>query len=143
MYKEGHISEELFDALSVPQDQNMDGTVTERNAGILLENRQRTKILSSEAHILERRWMIHRKKLQLYLKQKELYDSETREYELNEICEKKLKELYEKSCTMDNQIGSCATDTTFADICGNITIEMIQAKQKYVLNNEMKAFLWV
>ena len=52
-------------------------------------------------------------------------------------------EIYHQSLQSENIVTISHATSVFADIGGQITLDMIREKQKYVLNNEMKAFLRV
>ena len=144
MYNTGVISESSFDAVSIPMDRDLNGATVEKCFGVSQENRQRAKILSSEMQILERRKLIHSKRLDLYKKQKSLYDTESKEYQLNKKCEAKILEIMAEIKTRDENI-SCADSHTmnFVDMTKGITYNIVMEKKKSILCNEAKAFLKV
>lgn len=54
-YTQGMITELTFDSMNIPLDKKTSGDIVDRNVGIQLENRQRSKVLSSVTQIQERK----------------------------------------------------------------------------------------
>ena len=135
MFKDGMISEDMFDIYGVPEDVNLDGSVVERRNGISQENRQRAKVLSLVTQICERRRLLHTKRVQAYTKKLQLFECESHEYELNKICEDKLVRIYNEWLIANNNDNERSTTelssvtSSFTAINDKITPEMIQQKQ--------------
>ena len=141
MFKQGMIPETLFGTLSIPPDTKLDGTIVEKQFSISQENRQRAKIISSLFQIAERNQLIYTKRTNEYLKQKQLYNTETDEYSRNRICKEKLVEIILQTAE-GNDLNS-SSGVVFADIVDLITLNMLKKHQKMLLNNVAKSFIRV
>ena len=141
MYSSGIITEETFDKFSIPKDKTLDGVIVEKNHGVSQENWQQAKILSSPTQILKCKQLNHEKRVAQYQKQKQLYDSETKDLELNEICEKKLYQIMMKHRHIVQAEGS--QSLSFHDMCKDMDISVIMENKKTILSVEAKAFIKV
>ena len=94
VYKEGTVSEGTLDEMGIPSDVNSNGDLVCRHFDITSENCQRSKCLSAPSQILARRRVVFDRKHSLYCKVLKLYETETKEYELNGQCEMKLMAIF-------------------------------------------------
>ena len=141
----GVIAEATFDALDIPQDRKMDGSVDDRCISISRENRQRAKILSSRHQIIERRTLLHEKRMDVYRKQVRIFQLERDVYRLNSVCEQKLVTIWKDYAT-NNQISIPTTNQetiSFDGVREVITYDMIMARKSYICSEEAKSFLRV
>ena len=74
----------------------MNGDVLNRDVSISQENRQRSKILSSNAQIQERVDLLFQKKMDRYTKLLALYTAEQKIHSQNTICEEKIVSKFAK-----------------------------------------------
>ena len=100
MFENGIIAELTFDLYQEPKDSDVDGLSVEINFTVSQENCQHAKVLSSKKQIMERRELIYSKKMARQNKEKSKYDAETKDYQLNSLCEQK---LYNICCESMNQ----------------------------------------
>ena len=96
VYKEGMVSEGTLDKMGIPSDVNSNGDLVCRDFDITSENCQRSKCLSAPSQILARRRVVFDRKHSLYCKVLKLYETETKEYELNGQCEMKLMAIFDE-----------------------------------------------
>ena len=84
-----------------------------------------------------------------YQKQKKAYDSETKEYEMNQRCEDKLvsilnnHQIESMQSALTNPIAINPSVDLFDDAVPLITFDMIKNNQRLILNSEAKAFIRV
>ena len=101
-YTQGMIAELTFDSMNIPLDKKTSGDIVDRNVGIQLENRQRSKVLSSVTQIQERKKHLHGIRMKEHDKKIRCFEAEERVYMLNANCENKLA-TYHANETADTQ----------------------------------------
>ena len=161
MYENGVISKNSFDIYQIPKDSDFDGVEIDKDFTVSQENRQRAKVLSSKKQIQERRKLIYSKKMAQYQKDKSKFDAESKDYDLNKICEQKLFRMISKSmnhqdtATLNMASGSASTiptssshpiSSTFTDfdsVKSHISLDLLLSQKKYILSPEAKAFVRV
>lgn len=92
--------------------------------------------------------LIHSQKVKEYQFQMQLYENEMIEYKQNTRCENKLIDLFTKVNNHQEQANDSSPSDititcTFPNVSSSITMEMIQSKHKYILNNEAKLLIKV
>ena len=139
MYTAGIINNKTtFNSLSVPVNVNRDGFPVKRDHQIHQENCQRSKILSSEVQIAERRAVVYDKQMEQYQKQNEYYDMESKDYAINTKCKAKLVSIIsEETTTPSDQDAS-----TYRKL-QDLTDAIINANKSSLHLNKLKAFVKV
>ena len=159
MFENGVIDKSAFDKYQIPKDCNFDGVAIEKNFTVLQENRQQAKILSSKKQIMERRELIHSKKMTQYKKEEVKYDSEIKDFHLNSVCEKKLCKIFNKAVksqtstnpniettknhpvTPGNDVNTTSSYISFQSMKYFITLKMVLWNKKSILSAKTKAFI--
>ena len=95
MFMNGKISESSFDKEGVDQDRNSTGDIINRDFEISKENCQRAKVLLSQTQRDERVLLIKEIRKKEIEKQISLYETESKLYENNQLCEEKITHYYE------------------------------------------------
>ena len=115
VYTKGMVDEKLFDDMRIPKDRNCYGNVVTRDFTIVNENRQRSKCLTSDTQVEERRSLLFEARTAVYQKKLSLYQLEEKEYETNKSCEMKLMSLYDEhiyKTTLDTDNTTVTTTST-------------------------------
>ena len=152
-YTQGMVKETTFDSMNIPMDKKTSGDVVDRNVGIQLENRQRSKILSSTIQIQERKMHLHGIRMAEHAKTLKRFEAEDNVYKQNEICEVKIASYYcTEAATQDhhqttNITGSIEPRTQnhvtapFCEVADSITYETISEYKAKMTKMEMTCFV--
>ena len=143
MFLNGTIKESTFDRHNIPLDVDSKGEPVLKSNDITMENRHRSKILTSEVQIKERRLLVNEKRLKEYALKKKLFDSEQKDVGINTICELKLANIVVKAkpdlpVQMNNQ--GCID---FHSVHGHLNLAMLQENASSLLNSDLKSFIRV
>ena len=147
MYTNGIISEESFDSNGIPKDRDSKGNVVERpTADIHLENRHRSKILSSDKQIRQRRHYLDSKRMKEYKSRVSCYTIEEREYQLNLLCEKKFVAIihsHQNHIQYHKDLVNELNRIKYESVCNHLSVELLSAYKDKVLRDEFRAFVRV
>ena len=116
VFTKGMVEESVFDAMNIQNDTNYSGAIVSRDFSISNENRQRSKCLTSEVQIQERKAIVLESKMVEFEKKLRLYENEDKEYERNKLCEMKLMALYDEHSHQQQNHGNHNTSTTISNL---------------------------
>ena len=134
-YKEtflnGRIKEDIFDTNKVINDCDSKGEIVNRDFDISRENCQRAKVLSAQTQRNERIALIKNIQEAEREKQISLFDTETKKYELNDICEKRIVNMFYSTTTQQdrNKQIDATIRKTFTEITTDFKNRTFWAKQ--------------
>ena len=103
MYENGRIEESSFDKQNVQHDKDTMGKKVSRDFGIHRESCQRAKILSSKKQRQARKALLHQIRINQYNRNKDCYDAESRKYEHNNLCERRVIKTYDHICAINRK----------------------------------------
>ena len=157
-YTQGMVHEGIFDSMGIPKDMDCRGDTILRDFTITNESRQRSKCLTSETQIEERRAIVLEAKMVIYRRKLALFEAEEKEYESNKVCEMKLiclfEEIQNKEIECNHDDTSITTsrlptfsenNNTFDGMCNRLTYNMVKGYKGKVtmLKCDMKSFVRV
>lgn len=109
-----------------------------------MENRHRTKVLSSNVQIQERRKLVNEKRIEEFNVKMKQYQSEQHEEDLNISCEAKFVKIILKMGITDPPVMSDnQSDVEFKLIREYLTLDILQSNMSEVKNTELKSFIKV
>ena len=158
-YTQGIVDEGVFDNMGIPKDVDCRGDIINRDFSITNESRQRSKCLTSDTQVKERRAIVLESKMVIYRRKLALFEAEEKEYGNNKVCEMKLVTLFEEvqrkeienndedtntSASTLPTSRECSTNT-FNCMCNRLTYHMVKGYKGKVtiLKCDMKAFIRV
>ena len=147
----GMVSKTTLQLSNIPVDMNSQGEVVNRDVGIQLENRQRSKILSCDIQIQSRRDYLFQMKMKEHSKAVILFKTEDKIYQDNKICESKIFSIFMKEFETTNNTSSTATlnhpipserqPTCFGAIADILTYNFMLKCKAQLKKDEMLCFV--